>query len=101
MARGACSPATSRYARLEACGEDNTIYPSDDLPPYLTVLVVGHVFVPMFMWVDRAYEPSFALQAAIWLPLVTLACLALLPCAKGATVGVCWANNLVRQEPAA
>ena len=84
----------------ESCGADNSIYPSDDLPPYLTVLVVGHVFVPVFMWVDKAYQPSFALQAAIWLPLMAFACLAMLPYAKGATLGVCWANGLVRQEPA-
>ena len=85
----------------EVCGADNSIYPSDDLPPYITVLVVGHVFVPVFMWVDKAYEPSFALQALIWLPLMAIACLAMLPFAKGATLGVCWANGLVRQEPAA
>lgn len=85
----------------EVCGADNSIYPSDDLPPYITVLVVGHVFVPVFMWVDKAYAPSFALQALIWLPLMALACLTMLPFAKGATLGVCWANGLVRQEPAA
>ena len=85
----------------EVCGTDNSVYPSDDLPPYLTLLAVGHVFVPAFMWTDRVYEPPFALEALIWLPLMALACLALLPSAKGATVGVCWANNLIRQEPAA
>ena len=84
----------------EACGTDNSVYASDDLPPYITVLVVGHVFIPIFMWVDKAYEPSFVLQAAVWLPLMTLACLAMLPYAKGATLGVCWTHNLVRHEPA-
>jgi uncharacterized protein (DUF983 family) len=85
----------------EACGTDNSVYPSDDLPPYITVLVVGHVLVPIFMCVDRAYQPSFVLQAVVWLPVAALACLALLPYAKGAAVGVCWANNLIREETAA
>ena len=48
----------------------------------------------------RVVIASFALQALIWLPLMALACLAMLPYAKGATLGVCWANGLVRQEPA-
>src|SRR5271165_1507736 len=30
--------------RCEVCGSDNTIYPSDDAPPYLTLALVGHVF---------------------------------------------------------
>jgi uncharacterized protein (DUF983 family) len=79
----------------EVCGADNTIYPSDDFPPYLTILVAGHVVVPLFMWSDR-YEPPVWLQAAIWLPLTLVLCLLLLPVMKGATVGLCWATNLVR-----
>ncbi len=82
----------------EVCGTDNTVYPSDDFPPYLTILVVGHVIIPAFMWVDFTYAPPFWLQGLIWLPLTTLLCLALLPSMKGATVGLCWATNMVREE---
>jgi uncharacterized protein (DUF983 family) len=82
----------------EVCGTDNTIYPSDDFPPYLTIIVVGHVVVPAFVWVDHAYEPPIWLQTAIWLPLTAVLCLVLLPLMKGATVGLCWATNLVRPE---
>ncbi len=84
----------------EACGADNTIYPSDDLPPYLTIFVVGHALVPLFMWSDRAYAPPLWLQGAIWLPAAAVMCLALLPYMKGAAVGLCWAMNLVRPESA-
>ena len=84
----------------ESCGADNTIYPSDDLPPYVTILIVGHVLVPMFMWSDRAYAPAFWVQAAIWLPLAAIMSLALLPTVKGAAVGLCWAFGLVRPESA-
>jgi uncharacterized protein (DUF983 family) len=89
----------TRYLTLRnpcaVCGADNTIYPSDDFPPYLTILVVGHVVVPLFVWSDR-YEPSLWLQAAIWLPLTLVMCLALLPIMKGATVGLCWATDFIR-----
>jgi uncharacterized protein (DUF983 family) len=65
----------------EVCGTDNTIYPSDDFPPYLTIFVAGHVVVGLFMWTDSAYA----------LPLFLL-----LPFMKSATIGFCWATGLVR-----
>ncbi len=80
------------------CAADNTVYPSDDFPPYLTILVVGHVLVPLVFLVERAYAPSLWVQAAIWLPVTSLLCLALLPVMKGGTVGLCWATGLVRGE---
>jgi len=82
----------------EVCGVDNNIYPSDDFPPYLTILVSGHVVVPLFIVTDSAYGLPFWIEGAIWLPLTLMLCLALLPVMKGATVGLCWANDLVRQE---
>jgi uncharacterized protein (DUF983 family) len=85
--------------RCPACGADNRIYPADDFPPYLTILVVGHVVVPLLMWSDRAWEPSVWVQTAIWLPVTALLCLALLPSMKGATIGLCWANGM-RRDPA-
>jgi uncharacterized protein (DUF983 family) len=92
----------TRYLKIrrpcEACGADNTIYPSDDFPPYLTILITGHVLVPLFILTDRAYEPPLWLESVIWLPATVIMCLALLPSMKGATVGLCWATNMVRSE---
>lgn len=84
----------------EVCGTDNTIYPSDDFPPYLTIFVAGHVLVALVIWTDSVYEPPLWLQSAIWLPVTILLCLALLPFMKGAAVGLCWAMNIVRQDSA-
>ena len=83
----------------ETCAADNTIYPADDFPPYLTILAAGHVLVPLIFVVERAYAPAIWLQMAIWLPLTLALCLALLPVMKGATVGLCWATGLVRSQP--
>jgi uncharacterized protein (DUF983 family) len=82
----------------EACGNDNSIYPSDDFPPYLTIFVTGHLVIPLFIWTDAAFGPAPWLEAAIWLPATAVISLALLPFIKGATVGLCWATNLVRQD---
>ena len=84
----------------EVCGTNNTIYPSDDFPPYLTILVAGHVLVALFMWSDRVYAPPLWLESAIWLPATVMVCLALLPFMKGATVELCWATNSIRRNSA-
>ena len=84
-------------SRCETCDADNAAYPSDDFPPYLTILAVGHLVVPLMFWVERAFMPTVWLQAAIFLPLTLLLCLLLLPIMKGGTVGLCWATGLVRQ----
>jgi uncharacterized protein (DUF983 family) len=93
-----------RYLKVvphcEVCGNDNTIYPSDDFPPYLTILLVGHVLIPAFMWVDFTYAPALWVEAAIWLPATVILCLLLLPVMKGATIGLCWAQNIIREEVA-
>lgn len=82
----------------DVCGNDNSRYPSDDFPPYLTIFVAGHVIIPLFLWVDLSYEPPIWVEAVIWLPATALLCLALLPSMKGAAVGLCWATNIVRRD---
>jgi uncharacterized protein (DUF983 family) len=82
----------------DVCGNDNSIYPSDDFPPYLAIFITGHVVIPLFIWTDADFQPPFWLEAAIWLPLTAIMCTVLLPFMKGATVGLCWATNLVRRE---
>ena len=61
---------------------------ADDAPPYLTILVAGHIIVPLLFEVDRMGEPSVWLMAAIFLPLTLMLCLGLLRPIKGGTVGV-------------
>ena len=81
----------------ESCGADNTVFPSDDAPPYLTMLVVGHVLVPPMLWIDVVWTPALWIQLAIWLPLIGLATIAALPFAKGAVVGFAWATGVTRE----
>ena len=81
----------------EACGSDNTIYPSDDAPPYLTLFLVGHLIVPFMFWFDKAWAPALWVQFAIWLPLVAAVTLLTLPFMKGAVVGFAWANGVTRE----
>ncbi|HUN98289.1 MAG TPA: DUF983 domain-containing protein [Bradyrhizobium sp.] len=59
------------------CNVDNTIYPSDDLPPYLTILLSGHMIVPLFIVTDGRYALPLWLDADIWLPATLGLCLAM------------------------
>lgn len=86
-------------AHCPVCGADNGIYPADDMPPYLTILVVGHIVVPLFMWSDHAMMPPMWLQFVVWPSLTVGLCLLLLPRMKGAVVGACWALALRRGDP--
>jgi uncharacterized protein (DUF983 family) len=80
----------------EGCGADNTVHPADDAPPYLTLMIVGHVVLPVMFWADRAFAPALWLHFAIWLPLVATAAVALLPFTKGAVIGLAWATGVRR-----
>ena len=94
----------SRYLTIrspcEVCGTDNTINPSDDFPPYLTIFLSGHIVIPLFVVTDSRYALPFWVEGIIWLPITLALCLALLPVMKGATVGLCWATNLIRPDAA-
>ena len=83
--------------RCEVCGGDNTLYPSDDAPPYLTLILVGHIFAPLIFWLDAAWQPSMWLILARSLPAIAAVTLAMLPYMKGAGGGFAWATGVTRE----
>ena len=80
--------------QCEACGEALHHHRSDDAPPYVTIMIVGHVVVPLLLWLELAYEPALWIHFALWLPLTLVMCLVLLPPVKGAVVGYQWALRM-------
>lgn len=77
-----------------ACKQDFTHHRADDLPAYLVIVIVGHILVPIFLWIETNYAPAVALQLAFYLPVTLLASLALLQPVKGAVVGLQWAYRM-------
>lgn len=59
---------------------------ADDAPPYFTILIVGHVLVPIVFVVERAWQPPMWLHMAIWLPLFAILSALFLRPIKGAVV---------------
>ena len=69
---------------------------ADDAPPYFTIFIVGHLIVLMMLTVERHWQLSLWLSAAIWLPLTLVLSLVLLRPIKGATVGLMLTVGLMK-----
>ena len=86
--------------KCEACGEELFHHRADDFPPYLSIVLVGHVIVGLMLHLEMAYQDVAPwiyvvtmVPAAIILPLITL------PSIKGAVVGLQWANKMYGFDP--
>jgi uncharacterized protein (DUF983 family) len=76
------------------CGQDFSHHRADDLPAYLVIVVVGHIVVPLGLWIETNYSPSVLLQLALYLPITLASSLLLLQPVKGAVVGLQWAFRM-------
>lgn len=78
----------------EACGEALHHHRADDLPPYITITIVGHIIVTLVLAVEMFADYSTLTQMIVW-PLLTLVlALALMRPVKGAVVGYQWALRM-------
>jgi uncharacterized protein (DUF983 family) len=77
-----------------ACGEDLSHHRADDLPPYITIVIVGHIVVTAILFVFGRWEWPTTVHLLVWLPLTLVLCLALLQPTKGAVVGLQWALRM-------
>ena len=77
-----------------SCGEALHHQRADDAPPYVTILIVGHVVIGAMLTIDIAYAWPMWLHALVWLPLTVALSLALLPVVKGALIGLQWALRM-------
>ena len=77
------------------CGEDLHHQRADDAPPYITMLVVGHVVVGGVLAAEELWPHSpMWLGAIVWSLLALILSLVLLPRVKGALVGYQWALRM-------
>jgi uncharacterized protein (DUF983 family) len=77
------------------CGEDLRHQRADDAPPYITMLVVGHIVVGGVLAAEELWPNSpMWLGAIAWSLLALALSLWLLPRVKGALVGYQWALRM-------
>ena len=96
------SPLYKKYLKLtDSCPQCHSAIGeirADDLPAYLTIVIVGHIIVPLALTVEKLYQPSVTMHMAMWLPMIVVMTLGLLPGVKGATVGLMWQLGLRGDE---
>ncbi|MCM2292199.1 DUF983 domain-containing protein [Allorhizobium sp. BGMRC 0089] len=80
--------------RCGRCGEDYTPQRADDLPPYIVIIIVGHVLLGGYMMTDLLFPWSPFVHLAIWTPLAVLVSLAIIQPVKGAVVALQWALRM-------
>lgn len=76
------------------CGEDFTHQRADDAPPYFTMVLVGHLLVPVLLAVQLETDLSMTTHLAIWLPLTAILAVGLLQPVKGAIIAQQWALRM-------
>jgi uncharacterized protein (DUF983 family) len=79
----ACSVCGAEFARIRA----------DDAAPWLTIIIVGHVFLPLIFFVDLAAFMPFWVGVTAWAALFSGISLVLLPRAKGLFIGLLWVTR--------
>lgn len=72
------------------CGIDWRRRTADDFPPYLVILLIGHIVAPLMIWMETAWHPPMWVHLALWLPAVALLALGLIQPAKGAVLAFQW-----------
>jgi uncharacterized protein (DUF983 family) len=76
--------------RCEVCGEELHHHQADDFPAYLVIVIVGHIVVPLVLWVETHFAPPYWAHAAMWIPLTLALAIGLLQPVKGAIVALQW-----------
>ncbi|GGK27425.1 DUF983 domain-containing protein [Salinarimonas ramus] len=78
----------------EACGQELHHHRADDLPPYVTIFIVGHIVGYGILLTETNLDWPLWLTLSIW-PALTLAMtLALMQPVKGAVVGLQYALGM-------
>lgn len=76
------------------CGLELSGHQADDAPPYITIMIVGHIAIPLALAYKQLFDPPLWMQFAIWSPVLILATAFMLPVSKGALIGLQWANRM-------
>lgn len=72
------------------CGEAFTGLRTDDVAPWATIIVVGHIFLPLAFMVDLTHVMPLWAELTLWSGFFAALSMALLPRAKGMMLGVLW-----------
>jgi uncharacterized protein (DUF983 family) len=92
-----------RYLKIvpncEVCGEAYGHLPADDMPPWLTILIVGHLLFPNVWFVEQNFNIPVWVEEVMWPSLGLILTLVLLPRCKGFVVALLWVLRRGKAAP--
>jgi len=80
------------------CGAEFGRIRADDAAPWLTLIVVGHLFLPLIFIVNLAAFLPFWISVTCWAAFFCGVALLLLPRAKGLFIGMLWVTRAPGSE---
>jgi|TARA_B110000003_G_C16472131_1_gene466118 uncharacterized protein (DUF983 family) len=79
------------------CDEKLSIYRTDDFGPWLSIVLGGHIIVPLVLAVEQTIAPALWIQAVLWIPLTLMTVLILLPISKSICLAIMWNLKMKNQ----
>jgi len=73
-----------------ACGESLSHIQADDAPPWLTIMVVGHIMISLVMALETNFDIPMAWEISGVVVLSAILTGVLLPVCKGIVIAVMW-----------
>jgi uncharacterized protein (DUF983 family) len=80
--------------QCEVCGEELFHHRADDMPPYIAIVIVGHIIVGLMLELELHATVAPWMYMVTMVPLAVILPLLMLPSIKGAIVGLQWANRM-------
>ena len=80
--------------QCDVCGEELSHHRADDFPPYIAIMIVGHLLVGIMLHMDMVWHVNPMTYLFSMIPLAVILPLAMLPSIKGAIVGLQWATRM-------
>ena len=78
------------YSHCSICGEEFHSYRTDDFGPWLSIIISGHIIVPLVLSMEQNFKIDLWIQALIWIPITTVVVLFLLPISKSICLSILW-----------
>jgi len=78
----------------DVCGEELFHHRADDMPPYIAIVIVGHIIVGLMLELELHATVEPWMYMVTMVPLAVILPLIMLPSIKGAIVGLQWANKM-------
>jgi uncharacterized protein (DUF983 family) len=91
-----------RYLKVEpvcrACGHELSLYPADDGPAYLTILLTGHLIIAPLLFFPVVWQASPFKVLPVLLGGLTVVVLTALPRIKGGWIGMMYALQVTHHD---